>query len=259
MHIVKVGGNELDVPGFAEALAVNVKNLAEPSVIVHGGGRGVTSLQRKLGIRTTKVDGLRVTDEASLEVAVMVLAGLANKRLVAAFQKAGLDAIGLSGADAGLVRATKKRHSRDLGFVGEVALVRTEAISNLLSHGHTVVLSPICLGADSHLYNVNADEVAAGIAIAANAHALSFLTNVAGVMNDGEVIDRIPTHHIAELERANTVEGGMVPKLRSARTAALAGVERVRIVDLGGLVTGKGTHVVAMPDGALAPHVEATG
>jgi acetylglutamate kinase len=258
MHVVKVGGNELDVPGFAEALAINVKNLGEPTVVVHGGGRAVSSLQRRLGITPAKIDGLRVTDAASLEVATMVLCGLANKRLVAAFQCAGLDALGLSGVDGGLVRATKKSHEHDLGFVGQVAHIRTELLSHLLSLGHTVILSPISLGADGLLYNVNADEVAAATAIAANADALSFVTNVPGVMDNDAVIGRISTQQIGALERSGVVEGGMVPKLRAARDASLAGVARVRIVDLMGLSSGTGTVVVASQNRTSTHPMDAT-
>lgn len=256
MHVVKVGGNELDVPGFAEALAINVKNLGEPTLVVHGGGRAVSSLQRRLGITPAKIDGLRVTDAASLEVATMVLCGLANKRLVAAFQCAGLDALGLSGVDGGLVRATKKSH--DLGFVGQVAHVRTALLSHLLSLGHTVVFAPISLGADGQIYNVNADEVAAAIAIAANADALSFVTNVPGVKDHDAVLQRVSTRQVGELERSGIVEGGMVPKLRAARDASLAGVGRVRIVDLMGLSSGAGTTVVASHDRTSTHPMNAT-
>lgn len=245
MHVIKVGGNELDVPGFAEALAGHVKRLERPTVVVHGGGRTVSSIQHRLGITPSKVDGLRVTDAASLEVAVMVLCGLANKRLVAAFVRADLDAIGLSGVDGGLVGAVKKPHTRDLGFVGRVEHVRTQLLERLLSLGHTVILSPISLGFDGQLYNVNADEVAAATAIASKAEALSFVTNVAGVKRDGVVIRRLGTSEIEGLERDGTVEGGMIPKLRAAREAALAGVAKVRILDLAGLSSGGGTVVAA--------------
>lgn len=259
MHIVKVGGNELDVPGFAQDLAVQIKNMAEPTVVVHGGGRGVSSLQAKLGIQTTKVDGLRVSDEASLEVATMVLGGLANKRLVAAFQHAGLDAIGLSGVDGGVVRATKKKHpTHDLGYVGQVAEVRTKLLTGMLSRGHTVVLAPISLGIDGHLYNVNADDVAAAVAIACAATALSFVTNVPGVKDGDRLVERITTDEVDGLEKAGVVQGGMVPKLRAARGAAAGGVQRVRIVDLAGLSAGRGTLVLHTRTTTDAPRADAT-
>ena len=215
----------------------------------------MTSLQSKLGIQTTKVDGLRVSDEASLDVATMVLCGLANKRLVAAFQHVGLDAIGLCGADGAVVRATKKMHPyHDLGFVGQVAEVRTKLLATMLSRGHTVVLAPISLGIDGHLYNVNADEVAAAVAIACGATALSFVTNVPGVKSGEGVIDHVMTSEIDSLEKVGIVQGGMVPKLRSAKQAALGGVKQVRIVDLHGLSSGQGTLVLHTRKPAGAPN-----
>ena len=246
MQIIKVGGNELADPAFLQGLAQSVKtiqtNTGQPVVIVHGGGQAIADLQSKLGLKTKKVDGLRVTDAASMEVAEMVLSGHSNKLIVKALLAEGVDALGLSGIDGGLLRCHKKEHpTADLGFVGTITKVRAELLQQLVSVGFTAVISPISLGLDGHTYNVNADDAASAVALALKADLLNFVSNVPGVLKDGE---RIPTLTIAETEaliEQGVITDGMIPKVRAACTAVSQGIPQSRIVNLVGLDSDGGT------------------
>ncbi len=246
MQIIKVGGNELADPAFLQGLAQSVKtiqeNSGEPVIIVHGGGKAIADLQGKLGLETIKVDGLRVTDAASIDVAEMVLSGHSNKLIVKALLAAGVDALGLSGIDGGLLRCQKKEHpTADLGFVGTISEVRAELLQQLTAQGFTAVISPISLGFDGNTYNVNADDAASAVALALNADLLNFVSNVPGVLKDGA---RIATLTIAETESLiaeGVITDGMIPKVRAACTAVSRGVNQARIVNLAGLGSHEGT------------------
>ena len=245
-HVIKVGGNELDDPAFVEGLVGVVRQLAEPLVLVHGGGKEIRSLQERLGLEPQYVDGLRVTDQESLAVVQMVLAGRVNKRLVAALNVQGVDAFGMSGVDRGAVKAEKLDHpAGDLGWVGRVVAVRSEVFRRLLDDGITPVLSPICWGADGSMFNVNADHVALAVATELAAETLVFLSNVPGVMNEGQLIESISPARVEALIDDGVVFGGMVPKIRSALEAVAGGVGAVRITNLEGLAEGTGTVVTA--------------
>ncbi len=242
MHVLKIGGNELSDPNFLQTLANTVAAANEPTVIVHGGGKAIADLQAKLGLETVKVDGLRVTDYASMIAAEMVLSAQANKLIVKALLAAGVDAIGLSGVDGGLLRCQKKQHpTADLGFVGQIVQVRADLIKTLMDNGLTVVLSPISLGSDGSTYNVNADEAASAVALAMNADLLSFLSNVPGVIADGEIIPSLTLSETEALIQTGVINGGMVPKVRSALDAVTKGLKQARIVNLVGLQAAGGT------------------
>lgn len=242
MQVLKIGGNELDAPGFLDGLAQAVAQTAEPVVIVHGGGKAIAGLQAQLGLQTVKVDGLRVTDHSSLAVAQMVLSGQANKQIVAALLAVGVDAIGLSGVDGGLLRCQKKRHpTADLGYVGEIVQVRAELLHALTAQGLTVVLSPISLGQDGYTYNVNADEAAGAVAKALPADLLNFVSNVPGVLQDGAIIPALTVAQTETLIEQGVITEGMVPKVRAACTAVADGVPQARIVNLAGLQQSGGT------------------
>lgn len=242
MKILKIGGNELDQRGFLEELAEVVKGAGEPLLIVHGGGRAIAGLQAQLGIETVKVDGLRVTDAASLTVAQMVLSGQVNKAIVAALLAAGLDAVGLSGVDGGLLRCRKKHHpTADLGFVGEIVQVRAELIRSLMSHGLSVVLSPISLGLDGQMYNVNADEAASALALACGAELLDFVSNVPGVLCEEKLLPSLTMVQTEQLIASGVIRDGMVPKVRAALDAINNGVPQARIINLAGLRGSGGT------------------
>lgn len=245
MHVLKIGGNELSSPGFLPALAQAVAAMPEPVTIVHGGGRAIADLQARLGLVTFKVDGLRVTNEESLAVAQMVLSGQANKQIVAALLAAGVDAVGLSGVDGGLLRCQKKRHpAADLGFVGEIVQVRAELIELLAVRNITAVISPISLGLDGQIYNVNADEAASAAALALGAKVLHFVSNVPGVLQNGAVVPSLTPAQSEQLIREGVVNGGMVPKVRAALHAVEQGVPQARIVNLAGLTQAGGTYFV---------------
>jgi acetylglutamate kinase len=246
MHILKISGDKLDNSDFLSAFAGYVAAQAEPVVVVHGGGRGIADLQTKLGLPTLKVDGLRVTDAESLVVAQMVLSGLVNKRLVAALLAAGVDAVGLSGVDGGLLRCAQKRHpTADLGYVGEITAVRTDLLTNLLERGITAVLSPISLGPDYQPYNVNADEVACAVALALRADLLDFVSNVPGVMENGRLFSHLTPAQCSSLREREIIVGGMIPKVQAALDAVAQGVAQARIVDMDGLLNDGGTWFTA--------------
>jgi len=246
MRVLKIGGNELDEPGFLERLAslvarwVNEQGTAV--IIIHGGGRAIADLQSRLGLSPVKVDGLRVTDAASLEVAQMVLSGQTNKQIVRALLAAGVDAVGLSGVDGGLLRCRRKQHpTADLGLVGEVTQVRAKLLRQLSTQGLTLVLSPISLGLDGLTYNVNADDAATAVAQALAADSLDLLSNVPGVLHEGTVISALTLRETETLIQTGVIHGGMIPKVQAALDAVKKGVAEARIVNLEGLAENGGT------------------
>ncbi len=243
MHVLKIGGNELDDAGFLEGLAEVVAAAAEPMVIVHGGGRAIADLQVRLGLNSVKVEGLRVTDADSLAAAEMVLSGRVNKRVVSALLAAGVDATGLSGVDRGLLRCQKKEHpTADLGLVGEVVQVRTEVITQLVEQAVTPVVSPISLGLDGRTYNVNADHAAGALAGALSASLLDLVSNVPGVLQQGRVIPTLTLAQAEQLIASGVIQGGMLPKVHAALAAVTQGVQRARIIDLASLSRPDSSH-----------------
>ncbi|MCA9969428.1 MAG: acetylglutamate kinase, partial [Anaerolineales bacterium] len=243
MQVIKVGGNELDERPFRAGLAAAVAGMGGPVVIVHGGGRAIAEMQARLGLRPEKVDGVRVTDAASLEVAQMVLSGQVNKRLGAALLAAGVAAVGLSGVDGGLLRCVRKAHPTvDLGWVGEIVDVNGRVLQVLLDAGLTPVVSPISLGLDGEIYNVNADEAARAVAARLRAARLTFVSNVPGVLDaDGRLAPALTAAAADELVQAGVINGGMIPKVQAALQAVETAVAQARIVDLAGLGVGGGT------------------
>ncbi len=245
MQIIKIGGNELDDPTFIDQLGQGLAAQTEPTVVVHGGGKEIRELQEKLGITPQYIDGLRVTDTESLSVVKMVLAGRINKRLVASLIAAGVDAFGMSGVDRSAIKAEKMQHpGGDLGQVGEVRQVRTEVFKHLLDEGITPILSPICYGPDGMIFNVNADHVAMAVAIALAAEVLVFVSNVPGVLQNGELLPHLTTTAIDQLITDKVITNGMIPKVRSAVEAVKGGVQAVKITNLAGLKAGTGTIIV---------------
>lgn len=234
--LIKVGGNELDDANFLGGLARAVAALAARPVVVHGGGKELTALLARLGSESRFVEGLRVTDEAGLAAAEMVLRGRSSLRLVHAFVAAGLPALGLSGVDAGLVTVEKLDHpAGDLGFVGRPVAVNAGALRALLAADFLPVVAPVCLGRDGGSYNVNADHVAAAIAAALDAERLIFLTNVPGVLFDGRVVPTLTSDATEAAIGDGRISGGMVPKVRSALDVLHRGVRRAIITNLAGL------------------------
>jgi len=232
--VVKIGGAALEDAQTLRTCARAIAELAQDGhriAVVHGGGSALTRVLHRLGKKTEFVDGLRVTDAETRDVALMVLAGAVNKKLVAAIQSAGMPAVGFCGGDGMSFRARKKFVAgRDLGFVGEICLAEPCWIEALWQHGGIPVLAPLALGSDGEYYNVNADEMAAACAVACHANALIFLTDVPGVKDaDGAVIPWLSTTHAADLAAGSVISGGMLPKLRACKQALQQGVGRVRI------------------------------
>jgi acetylglutamate kinase len=243
MQLLKIGGNELSDPGFLQKLAIIVARIEEPVVIVHGGGRAIADMQARLGLKTVKIDGLRVTDAESLAVSQMVLSGQANKVIVAALLAAGAQAVGLSGVDGGLLRCVKRQHpTTDLGFVGQIVDVQPVILSILMGQGIIPVISPISLGLEGQVYNVNADEAAGALAAALGARVLTFISNVPAVLDqDQREITSLTPDQTEVLIQSGVIHGGMVPKVQAALAVIDQGVPSARIVNLSGLEAGSGT------------------
>ncbi len=248
IYVLKIGGRQLDDAGFLERLGGAVRELhrAHKVVIVHGGGKAIQTWQERLGLEPRYVEGLRVTDEDSLDVAEAVLSGLINKRLVALLLNAGVPAVGLSGVDGGLVRVEKMWHPLgDLGRVGEVQEVAPRVIHTLLESGHVPVISPISIGSDGLTYNVNADHVAAAVAAALRAERLYFISDVPGVLVAGQPVRALTVLQADQWIEEAIITGGMIPKVRSAVAAVDAGVPQAIITNLDGVLKGEGTAVVS--------------
>jgi acetylglutamate kinase len=233
--VVKIGGaalaNKSTLAQCAESIVALMKG-GDRVAVVHGGGAALTQTLDRLGKQSAFVGGLRVTDAETRDVALMVLAGLVNKRLVAALTGAGASAVGLCGGDGSSFRARKKQtDGGDLGFVGEISSVDPRWLEAIWSQGALPVISSIALSDDGDYYNVNADEMASACAAALNVDALIFLTDVPGVKGeDGSVISYLKTSAIPQLIASSVIVGGMLPKLDACRTALARGVARVRIL-----------------------------
>lgn len=239
--LIKVSGHELDDPVFLTEFAGAIKAIAEPVVIVHGGGAEISAMQKVMGIEPRYLDGVRITDEASLKIVEMVMGGTVNKRLVRYLIAAGIDALGMSGVDRGLVRAEKMQHpTQDMGFTGSVRAVRGDVLTSLLEQGITPVIAPVCLGVDSN-FNVNADHVAGAIAEAVGANRVVFLTNVEGVLVNGQVIGTLTPKRTDALIADGTIFGGMIPKVQTALTALESGIPETVITNIAGLKNKGGT------------------
>ena len=233
-YVVKLGGAGLETPSLLSGSMRAITELVRDGnqvAVVHGGGMQLTRTLKELGKESAFVNGLRITDAETRDVALMVLAGKVNKSLVAALGAIGQPAVGLSGGDGLLFRARKKRTAPDLGFVGEIAASDTRLLDAVWKLNAVPVLSSMALGFDGEYYNINADEMAAACAIACRADALVFLTDVPGVKGaNGEVLRWLSIDQIAEKAKSAIITGGMLPKLSACREALLNGVKRVRIL-----------------------------
>jgi acetylglutamate kinase len=233
--VVKIGGAAVRDPhslaGCAEAIAALVCQGAQLCV-VHGGGSQLTSTLKQMNKTSEFVDGFRITDAETRDIAVMVLAGAVNKSLVAALARCGVAAVGMSGGDGAAFRARRKSvDGRDIGFVGEIVSVDTRVLDSIWAMPAVPVISSLALGYDGEYYNVNADEMASACAAACHANALIFLTDVQGVRGgDGEIIRWLSTHSMPQLRKESIVSGGMLPKLQACEQALKHGVGRVRIL-----------------------------
>ncbi|HEY6271146.1 MAG TPA: acetylglutamate kinase [Terriglobales bacterium] len=232
--VVKLGGGALESPSLLQRAALAVRQLAQEHqvAVVHGGGAALTRLLTRVGKTTEFVDGLRVTDAETRDLAVMVLAGHMNKKLVAALSAVGRPAVGMCGGDGMAFRARKKTsNGHDLGFVGEISAADPRWIETIWQQSCIPVISSVALGSDGQYYNVNADQMASACAVACHANSLIFLTDVPGVKDaDGLVIRWLDLGMVDELTQKCVIQGGMLPKLEACRNALLRGVNRVRIL-----------------------------
>ena len=244
--VVKYGGHAMGDPELARDFAEDVvllKAVGINPVVVHGGGPQIGAMLKKLGVESTFVDGLRVTDKATAEIAEMVLSGSINKELVGWIAGAGGKALGISGKDGGLViaakvtRTTKDPGSNieqvvDLGFVGEPRHVDTSIIETASAAGMIPVIAPIAPGEDGATYNINADTMAGAIAAALGAARLFLLTDVAGVLDrEGNLLTDLQPGDIARLQAEGAITGGMIPKLETCILAVEAGCEAAVVLD----------------------------
>jgi acetylglutamate kinase len=245
--VVKVGGNEIDDAAWLARFAAAVARHEGALVVVHGGGKEVTELQRALGAEPEWHEGLRVTTPAALRAVSMVLSGLLNKRIVSALISAGAEAAGLSGEDASLFRAVPAQGGR-LGRTGTMEAVRPRALEALLGAGLVPVVSPVSRGPDGGALNVNADDAAAALAAAIGAARLLLVSNVPGVLRDDERLAAVSADEVEALVSGGVASGGMAPKLRAAARAAVGGVAEVRIGGLG-MILGEeeGTTITRYP------------
>jgi acetylglutamate kinase len=230
VRVVKIGGAALNDGAWLKSFAEAVAASGSPLVIVHGGGPDITELSSRLGVEVRWHRGRRVTPPEALDVAAMVLSGRVNRRIVTTLLGAGVDAIGLSGVDGGLIRADIAEGG-ELGRVGRVSSVRAGLVRGLVAAGHTVVISPISLGPDGDALNVNADDAAAAVAASLEASELVFLTDVPGV-RDAEGLRRwLHSGEASALVASGVAFGGMGVKLDAGVRALEWGVPSVRIGD----------------------------
>ncbi len=233
--IVKIGGVALEDKATLHKCAHAVVDLARDGhkvAVVHGGGSTLTRTLALLGKKSDFVNGLRITDAETRDVALMVLAGMVNKGVVAAIVAAGNPAIGLCGGDGMSFRARKKQtEGYDLGFVGEICSVEPRWMEAIWNEGGIPVLSSLALGSDGEYYNVNADQMASACASACHADTLIFLTDVPGVKDAaGSVMPWLKIKDVASMIKESVISGGMLPKLEACGSALKKGVARVRIL-----------------------------
>ncbi len=241
--VVKYGGSAMSGSLQGDSLLQDIvlmRFVGMKPVVVHGGGPEITATMKRLGKQAQFVDGLRVTDQETVEVAEMVLAGKINRAIVAAINAMGGRAVGLSGKDGNLLRARRRLHQGpagpvDLGFVGDVEEVNPEVIHTLSEAGYIPVISPIGFDAAGATYNINADSVAGELAAALGAHKLVLLTDVEGIYRDPRdrrsLISALPLGEVQSLIHSGALEGGMIPKVMACVRALESGVAQSHILD----------------------------
>ena len=236
--VVKYGGSAMVDEELKKRVIEDVtllKLVGFKPIIVHGGGKEISSMVKRLGMEPRFVNGLRVTDEPTMEIAEMVL-GKVNKSLVQMVQSLGVAAIGVSGKDGGLLKVDKKySDGQDIGFVGEIKQVNTQILEDLLEKDYIPIVCPIGLDDEFQTYNINADDAACAIAQAMKAEKLAFLTDIEGVYKDPKdtetLISELTVSEAEGLMQDGFIGGGMLPKLQNCIDAINSGVSRVHILD----------------------------
>lgn len=236
--VVKYGGSAMIDKKLEESVIKDVallKLVGMKPIIVHGGGKEISKWINMVGKETKFVEGLRVTDAETMEIAEMVL-NRVNKGLVQRIEKLGVKAVGISGKDGGTLKVDKKTvNGQDIGFVGDVKEVNGELIDTLLDNDFIPVIAPIGLGDDYESYNINADDAACAVATAIKAEKLAFLTDIEGVCSNPEdkstLISVLTLDKADEMIQSGEISGGMLPKIRNCIDAVNNGVNRVHILD----------------------------
>ncbi len=244
--VIKYGGHAMVDEGLKQSFARDVvllKYIGLNPVVVHGGGPQINRVLERMQIRSTFVDGMRVTDAPTMDVVEMVLGGRVNKEIVNLIQLHGGRAVGLTGKDGGLIRARKLVLERrredhlppeiiDLGAVGEVEAIQPAVIETLDRGGFIPVIAPVGVGSDGQTYNINADLVAGRVAAALQAEKLVLLTDVEGILDrEGRLVSTLRRDEVPRLIEQGVIRGGMIPKVRCALEALEHGVGKVHIVD----------------------------
>ncbi len=253
--VIKYGGHAMVDEHLKKDFARDVtlmKFIGVHPVVVHGGGPQIGSVLEKMGMTSKFVDGMRVTDEPTMDVVEMVLVGKVNKEIVAQISQEGGKAVGLSGKDGRLILSRKLHFVRpkaedkpseiiDIGMVGEVVAVNPEIIRSLEAGGFIPVIAPVGVGESGETYNINADWVASKVAVALNAIKLILLTDVEGLMDkSGSLISSSKAEAVKKMVGEGTISGGMIPKIQCSLEALQNGVKRVHIID------GRKTHAVLL-------------
>lgn len=250
LNIVKVGGKIVEEPDTLAALIADFANIPGPKLLVHGGGRSATRIADRLGIEQRMVDGRRITDIETLRIVTMVYGGLVNKNIVASLQAAGINAIGLTGADMDIIRSHRRPAGEiDYGYVGDVDRVDSTAIACLIEAGFVPVIAPLSHDGKGSMLNTNADTIASEVARALAPLfdvTLTFCFEKPGVLadenDDSSVIQKIGRTAYQKLRDRNIIAGGMIPKLDNAFKALDSGVKEVVITKADALgKPGRGT------------------
>ncbi len=244
MRVIKLGGRAQNDPTLAVEIAAAWKECKGELCVVHGGGDEITALQVALGKTPNFVNGRRVTTGDDIQLLRMVLSGVINKRLVSAFAKASVRAVGISGEDGSLISARRGVEGDELyalGAVGSPAHVNADLLLNLVSSGYMPVISPVAsdAGDPGGALNVNGDDAAAAVAAALHSSELLFVADVPGVLRDDAAIGSVALGDVPELIAEGTVRGGMTAKLDAAKNALNGGVASVRISDIAGIRNAK--------------------
>ncbi len=234
--VIKYGGNAMVNEHLKEQVMEDIVLLwliGVKVVLVHGGGPEISELMNKLGKVPTFVDGLRVTDKETVDIVQMVLAGKVNKSLVTFLESKGGNAMGISGIDGGLIKATVKNPK--LGFVGNITEVNITPVEDLLGKGYIPVISTVASDNDGNVYNINGDTAAARIAGALGAERLIMMTDIAGILKDKDdpstLIPHVTVSEAEELKKQGVISGGMIPKVDCCIDALSHGVKNVVIMD----------------------------
>ncbi|MEW5842997.1 MAG: acetylglutamate kinase [Bacteroidota bacterium] len=230
--VIKYGGAVMQDEALKSMVAQDVtllRKIGIEVVVVHGGGKEITSFAEKLDIETKFVNGQRYTDENMRDVVQMVLGGLINKDIVRRINVHGGRAVGVSGIDANLIKV--KKHNEDLGLVGEVTEVNAAFIKNLLQDGYLPVIAPIGVDDEGTVYNVNADIAAGPIAASLDAAKLVYMTDTEGVKANGSLISHLTQSTAENYIKEGIISGGMIPKVESALASLESGVQKVHIID----------------------------